>query len=134
MSDFGLLEQQGKGSATFYKPTTKLLIPTRTAVLGHSEGSNPSGLPLPEGLNLSGSALPEGLPVQEGSMTQNDDIVARLRDTTSGYTLRTVFDEAADEIERLRASQIGGEHQPIFTPISIHSSCLTFLAKSFLRF
>lgn len=25
--------------------------------LGHSEGSNPSGLPLPEGLNLSGSAL-----------------------------------------------------------------------------
>jgi len=38
-------------------------------------------------------------------MTQNDDIVARLRDTTSGYTLRTVFDEAADEIERLRAER-----------------------------
>jgi len=35
-------------------------------------------------------------------MTRNYDIVARLRDTTSGYTLRTVFDEAADEIERLR--------------------------------
>lgn len=30
------------------------------------------------------------------------DIVERLRDTTSGYTLRTVFNEAADEIERLR--------------------------------
>lgn len=38
-------------------------------------------------------------------MTRNYDIVARLRDTTSGYTLRTVFDEAADEIERLRAER-----------------------------
>lgn len=35
-------------------------------------------------------------------MSHGNDIVARLRDTTSGYTLRTVFDEAADEIERLR--------------------------------
>ena len=32
-----------------------------------------------------------------------DDIVARIRDTTSGYALRSVFAEAADEIERLRA-------------------------------
>ena len=31
------------------------------------------------------------------------DIVARMRDTTGGYTLRTVFNEAAEEIERLRA-------------------------------
>lgn len=32
----------------------------------------------------------------------HNDIVARLRDTTAGYTVQTVFDEAADEIERLR--------------------------------
>ena len=43
-----------------------------------------------------------------------DDIVARLRDTTSGYTLRTVFDEAADEIERLRArvAELEAERAP----------------------
>ena len=84
LRDFGLLEQQGKGSATFYKPTTKLLIPTRTAVLGHSEGSNPSGLPLPEGLNLSGSALPEGLPpsgmpVSEGLPVQVPELPEHLQ-------------------------------------------------------
>ena len=39
-----------------------------------------------------------------------DDIVARLRDTTSGYALRTVFDEAADEIERLRIVVQGWEN------------------------
>ena len=46
---------------------------------------------------------------EDGAMS--DDIVARLRDTTSGYTLRTVFDEAADEIERLRNALVDSERE-----------------------
>lgn len=58
LRDLGLLEQKGKGSATYYVPTERLLGVEPLAAVALPQGFAPSDKPLPEGF----PALPQGFP------------------------------------------------------------------------
>lgn len=80
----GLLEQKGKGAATYYVPTTKLLSPQLQRPGGLPQEASPLGKPLPEGLPV----LPEGLPPLPEGLRQ---VLQHLGERSTPEDIRTAI-------------------------------------------
>jgi ATP-dependent DNA helicase RecG len=95
LRDASLLEQHGKGSATFYKPTARLMEPTSSGAAGITQELNPSGLPVSEGLS------PSDLPIPEGLATAQQALPEPLRRAVEGLGKRTQPDRLREVIVQL---------------------------------
>lgn len=106
LRDIGLLEQKGKGNATYYTPTPKLLYPDQSShTTSLSEGLTPHTTSLSEGLTPQTSPEHEELTAHTSFSEEQFDLSQALHEQIQKIGKRTPIDAVKQIIRLMCASR-----------------------------